>query len=243
MIVWLIVGVILAIAVALLVRGFVGAEPKLVAKVLRWTALVLGGALAAFFVFTGRGQQALYTLIILGPMLMRWKALFNRFKGMMGPKPGQSSTVDTAYLDMELDHDSGTLDGRIKSGRFAGRRLSELQVVELVELLQDCAASDPSSVQLIEAFLDRHHPEWRAAAEAEAGRGVGSGGGAGGGFAEAMTPAEARRILGVDEDADEDDIKEAHRRLMLKNHPDQGGSTYLAAKINHAKDALLKKRR
>ena len=239
MIVWLIVGVILAIAVALLVRGFVGAEPKLVARVLRWTALVLGGALAAFFVFTGRGQQALYTLIVLGPMLMRWKALFNRLKGMMGPSPGQSSTVGTAYLDMELDHDSGTLDGRIKSGRFAGRRLGELQVVELVELLQDCAASDPSSVQLIEAFLDRNHPEWHEAAEAEAGRGRGMGGG----FAEAMTPAEARRILGVDEDADECDIKEAHRRLMLKNHPDQGGSTYLAAKINQAKDALLKKRR
>ncbi len=232
MIVWLIVGIVVAIGVMLILRGFAGADPKLIAKVLRWLILIFGGALAAFLLFTGRGQQALFTLFLVGPMLMRWGAIFNRLKGMMGPKPGQSSNVGTAYLDMELDHDSGTLDGAIKAGRFAGRRLGGLSVTELVDLLEDCRAADPQSVALIEAFLDRVHPDWREAAPK-----VG-----GGGFAEAMTPGEARRILELDEDADEDAIKEAHRRLMLKNHPDQGGSTYLAAKINQAKDVLLKRR-
>lgn len=232
MIVWLILGVVVAIGVVLIMRGFAGSDPKLIAKVLRWLLLIAGVALAAFLLFTGRGQQALFTLFLVGPMLMRWGAIFNRLKGMMGPKPGQSSGVGTAYLDMELDHDSGTLDGAIKAGRFAGRRLSGLSVTELVELLEECRAADPQSVALIEAFLDRAHPDWREAAPK-----VG-----GGGFAEAMTPDEARRILELDEDADEDAIKEAHRRLMLKNHPDQGGSTYLAAKINQAKDVLLKRR-
>jgi hypothetical protein len=240
MIVWLIVGVVVAIAVVMIVRGFAGADPKSVAKALRWTALVLGGALALFLLFTGRGQQALYTLILLGPLLMRWKAMFNRMKGMMGPSPGQSSAVGTAYLDMELDHDSGRLDGAIKAGRFAGRRLSDLSVAELVELLQECRDADPQSVALVEAFLDRVHPDWRGAAGPQ---GTAAADGTPAGFAEAMTPDEARRILEVGEEASEEEIKDAHRRLMMKIHPDQGGSTYLAAKINQAKDVLLKKRR
>jgi hypothetical protein len=239
MIVWLILGVAVAIAVVMILRGFAGADPKSIAKALRWTILILGGALAGFLLFTGRGQQALITLAVVGPMLMRWGALFNRLKGMLGPKPGQSSNVGTAYLDMELDHDSGRLDGRIKAGRFAGKRLSELAVPQLVDLLEDCRASDPQSVALVEAYLDRNHPDWREAAGETAG-GTQEKREA---FAPQMTPAEARRILGVDEDADEDAIREAHRRLMLKNHPDQGGSTYLAAKINQAKDVLLKRKR
>lgn len=238
MIVWLILGVVVAIAVVLIARGFAGSDPKLLAKVLRWMLLIAGVALAGFLLFTGRGQQALFTLLLVGPMLMRWGALFNRLKSMMGPKPGQSSGVGTAYLDMELDHDSGSLDGAIKAGRFAGRRLSGLSVTELVELSAECRAADPQSVPLIEAFLDRVHPDWREAAgdyayAAREERGA---------FAPQMTAAEARHILGVDDDADEDAIKDAHRRLMLKNHPDQGGSTYLAAKINQAKDVLLKRR-
>lgn len=58
--------------------------------------------------------------------------------------------------------------------------------------------------------------------------------------ADAMTKEEARYILGVSANAAPDDIQEAYRRLMQKNHPDQGGSDYLARKINDARDTLLK---
>ena len=54
-----------------------------------------------------------------------------------------------------------------------------------------------------------------------------------------MPRDEALKVLGLGSDAGEDDIRAAHRRLMLQNHPDKGGSDYLASKINEAKDVLL----
>lgn len=56
-----------------------------------------------------------------------------------------------------------------------------------------------------------------------------------------MSAAEARQILGVAASAGEEEIREAYRRLIQKNHPDQGGSAYLASQINQAKDVLLGK--
>ena len=61
-----------------------------------------------------------------------------------------------------------------------------------------------------------------------------------GGFEDKMSRREAALILGVRETSAADRIKEAHRRILLLNHPDRGGSAYMAAKINEAKDLLLK---
>ena len=61
-----------------------------------------------------------------------------------------------------------------------------------------------------------------------------------GGFEEKMTRKEAALILGVRESSTAKRIKEAHRKLLILNHPDTGGSTYMAGKINEAKELLLK---
>ena len=131
---------------------------------------------------------------------------------------------------MELDLDSGSMRGRVLKGMFAGRELDEMAPAELALLWQDCRFEDPQSAQLIEAYLDRIHPSWRedmARAESE----VGAGG--------IMSAQEAYEILGVAPGASPDEIRQAHRELMKKMHPDRGGSSYLARKINEAKDLLL----
>jgi hypothetical protein len=63
-----------------------------------------------------------------------------------------------------------------------------------------------------------------------------------GGFEDKMTKREAALILGIRESASVEKVKEAHRRVLLLNHPDRGGSAFIAAKINEAKDLLLKGR-
>jgi hypothetical protein len=91
---------------------------------------------------------------------------------------------------------------------------------------------------LIEAYLDHRFPDWRDTVASNAQE---AGPGSSPESSKAMTPAEARQILGVGPDASEEQIRAAWRELMKRNHPDQGGSSYLAAKINAAKDVLLGK--
>jgi len=55
----------------------------------------------------------------------------------------------------------------------------------------------------------------------------------------AMTPADARALLGVSSEASLEDVREAHRRLIAKVHPDSGGSAELASRVNLARDTLV----
>ena len=130
---------------------------------------------------------------------------------------------------MSLDHDSGTISGEIRKGRFMGKDLSDLTFDELMELLSECRQNDSQSAQLIEAYLDRvEGSQWRNRSDSAANyNGV------------HMTRKEAFSVLGLEDGASDDEIRAAHHRLILKIHPDQGGSNYLAAKINQAKEFLL----
>jgi len=150
--------------------------------------------------------------------------------------PRRSSEVETEYIRMRLDHDSGTMSGLVRRGPFQGRRLDELTRSELLALWRQCRVEDEPGANLLEAYLDRLMPEWRAEAQRT---GSAGGGKAGPRSADAMTRAEAYEVLGLSWGAGESEIREAHRRLMLKLHPDHGGSTYLAAKLNRAREVLL----
>jgi hypothetical protein len=227
---YLLIGVAVMLLLMTAMRGFVNTNPRALVAGLRWGAIAAGGLLALSLLVSGRLNQALITITALAPLFMRWKALWNSIRNARGPAQGQSSDVETAWLRMSLDHDTGAMDGTVLRGAWKGRRLSELSVDALLDLLAECRVSDPESAQLIEAYLERARPDWRAQANGRQAQAPPSG---------AMTREEAYRILGLEPGADEAALREAHRRLMMKMHPDMGGSSYLAAKINQAKDLLL----
>ncbi len=235
---FLVLGLAILIALGLVGRWFLNADPKAAAMAVRWVALG-GGALLGLFLLVRVGTAALFPIVLTTLFLLRRRrGLFGArgfagFGGRTTPSPGQTSEVETATLRMALDHDTGEMQGTVLRGRFEGRDLESMSFGELVQLLAECHANDEQSVSLLETYLDREQgPDWREHAKEE--------GAPGGATAHApITKDEAYEVLGLKPGASPEDVKEAHHRLMLKMHPDQGGSTYLASKINQAKDLLL----
>jgi len=237
---YFILGVCLVAAVAVMGKYLLQADPRLLARMLRLIGAGVAGAAALFLLLTGRFVWGMPLALLALALLRRWALPFpsGGFAGA-GRRRGQTSEVETAYLRMSLEHDTGVMQGEVLKGAYAGRRLSQLDLGQLVALLAECHREDPESAQLLETYLDRTQgPDWRDMAQ-NARTDAGGGGGRGPAGSGAMTVDEAREVLGVDAHASADDIREAHRRLMLKLHPDKGGSGYLAAKINQAKDVLL----
>ena len=236
-------GVVLLILVLLAARSFVRASPAHLAQGLRAFLAAFSALASTGLLFSGRFGLALITI---GATFMAIRAMSRAHAGaggFGGQSAGQrSSEVTTDTLAMQLDHRTGELEGEVLRGRFAGRSLASLGVSDLLELLADCQREDPRSVPLLETYLDRRAPDWRADAGG-AGAGGGEHAGAGPGAQTAMDEATALSVLGLEPGASVDEIKAAHRRLMTKLHPDHGGSGYLAAQLNQAKDYLLSRRR
>ena len=229
--------VILAVAVVALIwflRWFQRTPPETVARVLRKTALFAVIGFLILLAVTGR-LHWLFAAATAAPVILRFLIRVLR-SGQTEPPPmggGQTSSIRTRFLDMRLDHDSGDLDGMVLEGPYQGLRLSVMGLDQLIELLACCRREDEQSAAVLEAYLDRNFEDaWREAAESAPGGGAASESGP-------MTVSEAWAVLGLEPGADEREIREAHRRLMQKLHPERGGSTYLAAKINQAKDLLL----
>ena len=236
----LIAGVVAVIVLYSLLQMFRAANPVVLARAIK----IVGGVMAlAVAAFTGvRGELAVaIPLGIFGAGLLGWSPfgasgfpnIGGMFSGLGSPRSaGQTSRVRSQYLDMTLDHDSGELRGRIVAGPDAGHGLDEFELAQLTAMV---SGFDAESVSLLESYLDRRFPAWRQDAQGNTAgrqrRAAPSG---------KMTDEEAYQILGLQPGAGRDDIGRAHRALMKKLHPDQGGSTYLAARVNEAKDTLLR---
>lgn len=223
---------LLALLLILGLRGqFLAANPGALAQTLR-----LGGGMAGVAVgiaLAGLGRSAIgLPLLFLGfTLLGQYRRHAAVIPAPSGPS-GRASSVETEWLAMQLDHDAGTVYGQVRRGRFAGRDLATLSVEEVVGLIAECGGDDPHSAQLLTAWLDRLHPDWRqrhaAGQQPPAAAAPGR-----------MSIAEAYEILGLQPGADAEAVQRAYRELMRRNHPDSGGSSWLAARINEARDVLL----
>ena len=149
------------------------------------------------------------------------------------PRAVQRPIVRTAVLEMELNGENGNLEGLVLAGRHEQRVLGTMNLPELMEVYADMR-SDSESRQLLEAYLDGRFPVWRKDADTNRGDRKGIAPGAG-----PMTKQEAYKVLGLEAGATATDVRKAHRRLIQRLHPDVGGSSFLAARINEAKDVLL----
>lgn len=201
--------------------------------------LGLGIALVATVVLAATGRlhwvgAALTALLVTArqalPLLLRLFPVLASLGGKSAPSAGQNSTVETALLRMQLDHDSGELQGEVLQGSFRGWRLAEMDRQQLEQFYAWCQGEDADSVRLLASYLEQRFPGEGPFDQPSGGQP---------GSNAPMGRSEALAVLGLEDGASEEDIVAAHRKLIQKLHPDRGGNDYLAAQINQAKDILL----
>lgn len=171
-----------------------------------------------------------------------FNGLYQKVKATQSSNSSKQSTVETSLLKMILNHESGDLDGELLDTVSKGRYLSEFDLPDLIALYILAEKQYPDSTEVLAAYLDRKYgSDWREAANAKNSANE-DGQNARGSNSSKMTVVEAYEILGLDRSATQEEVIAAHRKLILKLHPDRGGSNYLAAKINQAKDLLVSRK-
>jgi hypothetical protein len=231
----LLFGLLVFILLLWALKSFAKADPKQLATLVKAIGGVVALGLAGLLVFRGQLSLAI-PLGAAGLMLLGWMPWnIPGFGDRTRMSSGQRSRVRSKFIEMELDHDTGAMSGYVLAGRCQGASLDSLDVSTLASLF---AEFDPESRSLLLAYLDRREPRWRENVQGDFATGQGGAPQSG-----KMTDEEAHQILGVGPGASADEISRAHRSLMKKLHPDQGGSTYLAARVNEAKEILLRRHR
>ena len=207
-------------------------------SIARLPRLLAAAGIAGFLMLLtvrGGAEIAVPLLAVLAPLLLRWLQLPSPSSTTTGQASSNQSAVTTRFLAMTLDHASGVMTGTVREGRFVGRSLQDLTRPELLELWRECQP-DPQSTAVLEAYLDRHvDAGWRNQADTERKDRTQAT------EHDHMDRAEAYRVLGLQSGAGRDEIQAAYRRLIQRVHPDQGGSSDLAARINQARDVLLRR--
>jgi hypothetical protein len=234
----LVIGLILLFLLLQAIKQFGRMDAATAARIVRHGGGVLGMIGALLMLLRGRVGLA---AAIAGMManFAGWKTTggggpsgFSNVGGGAGSRPGRASSARSAMVEMRLDHDSGAMTGKVLSGAYAGRAVETLSRPELISLRQELVLDDPDGASLLEAYLDRRFAGWREADQGQRQRRGGDG---------AMSRRQAFEVLGLSESASAADIIRAHRTLMKKFHPDHGGSTALAARVNQAKDVLMQR--
>ncbi len=232
-----VIGLILLFLLLSAIKQFARLDAATVARAVRASGGVLGLMVAVLLLLRGRIGFAA-ALAGMAASFAGWQKFGQGWTSSFhmpgaGPSPGRVTTARSAMIEVRLDHDSGNVSGAVLAGAYAGRPLETLARPECLALHETLRRDDPEGVVLLETYLDRRFPGWREADEGQAQTGRGGGG--------AMTRREAWETLGLEEGASAEEIVRAHRALMKKLHPDHGGSTGLAARVNQAKDVLMQR--
>ncbi len=143
--------------------------------------------------------------------------------------------IETDYLHIILDHKNDDMEAIVLKGPFANQSLSRLSCNDIIQIRKACKKTNYRNILFLEKYLDKIQPNWRQHPDIKGKSGKNSY------QNKPISLDEARAILGLTKEASHQEIRQAHRNLMKKFHPDQGGSNYLAARINEAKDYLLKR--
>lgn len=221
--------ILLALIGFLIARFALNASPAQLAGALRSGGPIAMMGLGGVLTVVGRGALGV-PLAAMGFMLWR------RNRSAQPVTAGGTSRVRGGWLEMELDHDTGAMNGVVLQGEYRNASLDDMSLEAIRELAAEIVASgDDESRQLLEAYLDRRSPGWREGGDGHEAGGLGEPPGS-----RAMGEEEAYEVLGLAPGASVAEIREAHRRLMKRAHPDAGGSAELAARLNEAKDVLLR---
>jgi hypothetical protein len=232
----LIGGLFLLWLVLYAIRQFARLSPAVAARLVRQGGGVLGLIGALLLVL--RGSVGLASLVAgVAFSFAGWGRFRNLAFRAGGARrsDGRKSTARTATIEMHLDHATGDLAGVVLAGPWRGRPLETLTRSDCLALYAAALGDDPDGARLLETYLDRRFAGWREAAKGNGEAGSGPRG------AGAMTEEEAYQVLGLAPGAGAEEIARAHRSLMKKLHPDHGGSTSLAARVNQAKDVLSRR--
>jgi len=236
--IYLLSGILLFWLVIAALKAFAAADPATLARLIRrggGSVAILAGTLlllrGRFDMALGLGGLGAWLLGLRGMPLPRF------FNGSGRSRRGNVSCVRSAMIEMELDHDSSKMRGTVLAGPDEGKLLDSMTRPQCEALYDLCGTDDPDGARLLETYLDRRFPGWRAATQNQDNARQGGTRRRG----SMMSEDEAYEILGLQKGASEEEVIRSHRALMKKLHPDHGGSTNLAARVNEAKDVLIRR--
>lgn len=198
-------------------------------KLLRNIFFVVFGLLLVVLIFSGRLNWLVAMIAAIIPLLPKvfswalrlWPGISMIYKKTQAMKSHDPSRVETNSLIVLTSQSNNTIQISVKSGLHAGKDFSQLELKEILLLLSDYRQQDNESAEWTIKYLTMKYPGWYKKQS------------------ESMDLKEAREILSVNENSSHAEIIKAHKKLMQKNHPDRGGSDYIARKINLARDVLI----
>jgi hypothetical protein len=232
-------GFLVLVLTIVALKAYTKAPPALLARLVKRVGGFAALASGALLLTRGRLDLAMFLCGIGLWLLGLWGLPAKGFRSTGTSRPNGVSRVRSAMIEMELDHVTGAIRGVILAGRDEGKQLDALTRSNLIEVHTTCLTDDPEGARLLEVYMDRRFPGWRQTGNGE--RDTGRGGSGAAPRPGSITEDEAYEILGLKKGAARQDIARAHRDLMKKLHPDHGGTTDLAARVNEAKEVLMRR--